>query len=337
MSLLKKLLLAVAVLAFLCVGIGFVLPRTAHVERSIIIDAPPATVFTVLNGFRQFNKWSPWAEYDPDMSVSFEGPATGAGAKQSWSGNAQVGTGSQEILESTPYRFIKIKLVFGGSSGDYRTSYALESEPSGTRVTWGFDADYGNSVMGRYFGLLSDTMLGPDYEKGLARLKALAETLPKADFSALSIETVDARSAPVVSIAARSADEPYAVGVALGVAYSRLSGFISANGLKQTAPPLAVYHRRENGVVVMDVVIPVDRTDVAPSGSIRTGRTQSGLAVRAEYRGPYSGLPAANEQVRAYLAAAGFEQDGAMWEQYMSDPGRAPEAEWVTHIYYPVK
>lgn len=337
MNLLKKLLLGVVVLLVLCVGVGLFLPRTAHVERSIVINARPATVFTVLNGFRQFNQWSPWAEYDPDMKLVFEGPPAGVGARYNWSGNEQVGIGSQEILESTPHRFIKLKLVFGDFPGEFVSSYALEPEGEGTRLIWAFDADYGNSVMGRYFGLLSDSMIGPDYEKGLAKLKAFAEALPAADFSELSIEAVDAKPMPVVSISARSANETYAIGVALGVAYSRLSGFINANDLKQVAPPLAIYHGEKNGVLTLDAAIPVDHTSVAPAGSIHTGRTQAGPAVRAEYKGPYSGLPAANEQVRAYLVAAGLEQDGAMWEHYVSDPGKTPEAELVTHIYYPVK
>ena len=342
MSVLKKLLLGFVVLLLVVAAIGLVLPRTAHVERSIVINARPATVFTVLNGFRQFDQWSPWAEYDPGMKLVFEGPATGVGARYRWNGNAQVGSGSQEILESTPYRQIRIKLVFGEFPGDFIAVYTMEAEGENTKLTWAFDADYGNSVMGRYFGLLSDSMLGPDYEKGLSKLKSFAESLPTDDFSALAIETMDAPSIAVVSIAARAANETYAIGVALGMAYSRLSGFINVNGLKQAAPPLAIYHGLEassgkEGVLTFDAAIPVDRTDVAPGGNIRTGHTQAGLAVRAKYRGPYSGLPVANKQVEAYLAAAGLERDGPRWEQYVSDPGQTPEAELVTHIYYPVK
>ena len=63
---LKKILIALLVLAALIVMIGFFLPATVHVERSITIDAPPATVFALANSFRGFNEWSPWAEIDPD-------------------------------------------------------------------------------------------------------------------------------------------------------------------------------------------------------------------------------------------------------------------------------
>ncbi len=337
MILLKKLLLGVAALLILGVGIGFILPRTTHVERSIVINARPATVFTVLNGFHQFAQWSPWAEYDPDMKLLFEGPAMGVGARYRWSGNEQVGSGSQEILESTPYHIIRIKLELGESPGDFVSIYTLEPEGEGTELTWALDADYGNNVMGRYFGLLSDSMIGPDFEKGLAKLKFFAETLPAADFSGLSIETVDATPLAIVSVSARATNETYAIGVALGVAYSRLAGFINANGLKQMAPPLAIYHDLKNGVLNFDAAIPVDRIDIAPAGSIKAGQTYSGPAVRAIHKGPYSGLESANQKIKAYLAAAGLTQDGPAWEQYISDPAQTAEADLITHIYYPIK
>jgi hypothetical protein len=48
----------------------------------------------------------------------------------------------------------------------------------GSQVTWSFDTSFEGNFAGRYFGLLLDRMIGPDYEKGLGRLKALAETAP---------------------------------------------------------------------------------------------------------------------------------------------------------------
>ena len=328
-------MLAVTVALF--VVAGFFLPRTAHVERSIVIDGPAATVFTVLNGFRQFNRWSPWADIDPNVASTYEGPATGVGAKMTWSGNAEVGSGSQEILDSTPYSDIKVRLTFGDFGGDFLANYTVAAEGSGTKVTWGFDADYGSSIFGRYFGLMSDSMLGPDYEKGLARLKEFVESLPKEDFSGLQFEMATSRAEPLVLLAVRSANDANAIGVALGVAYSKLSGFVSAQGLRQVGPPVAIFYGESGGALSMDAALPVDRTDVPLPDPIRTGRTFEGRVVKAVHRGDYAGLPAAREQLRAYLATAGFEQDGPMWEQYVSDPGSTPAAEMVTNLFVPIK
>ena len=337
MNVIKKLLLAMAVFAVALYAVGLALPQTAHVERSIVVNAPPVTVFTVLNGFRQFPRWSPWADLDPNAVTTVEGPETGVGAKMSWSGNAEVGTGSQEILESTPPASIKLRLTFGDFPGAFLASYTLAPEGEGTRVTWGFDADYGASVLGRYFGLLSDSMLGPDYEKGLGRLKTFVEGLPRADFSGLQFETTASAAAPLVLMAARSANDTNAIGVALGVAYGRLSGFISERGLKQVAPPIAIFYGEREGALSLDAGIPVDRTDVPVTAPIRVGSTFEGRVVKAVHRGDYAGLAAAREQVRAYLATAGLTQDGPMWEQYVSDPGSTPVAELVTNIFVPIR
>lgn len=337
MNALKKIVLAIAVIAGALYAAGLALPKTAHVERSIVIEAPPVMVFTVLNGFRQFPRWSPWADIDPNAVTTLEGPEAGVGARMSWSGNAEVGTGSQEILESTPPSGIRLRLTFGDFPGAFLASYTLAPEGAGTRLTWGFDADYGSSVLGRYFGLFSDSMLGPDYEKGLGRLKTFVESLPHADFSGLQFETTASTAEPLVLMAARSANDTNAIGVALGVAYGRLSGFVTANGLRQVAPPIAIYYGERDGALSLDAGIPVDRTDVAVAAPVRVGSTFEGRVVKAVHRGDYTGLPAAREQVRAYLATAGLTQNGPMWEQYVSDPGSTPVAELVTNIFVPIR
>jgi uncharacterized protein YndB with AHSA1/START domain len=179
MGFLKKLLLGLVVLVVLAAGVGLLLPASAHVERSTTINAPPDAVFAVVNDLRRFNDWSPWAKLDPNTRYTFEGPDSGAGAKMSWSSdNANVGSGSQTILESQPPSQVKLALDFG-DQGQAVAFYRLEPDGSGTRVTWGFDTEFGYNLMGRYFGLMFDKWIGADYEKGLASLKALLEGQPR--------------------------------------------------------------------------------------------------------------------------------------------------------------
>lgn len=45
-------------------------------------------------------------------------------------------------------------------------------------MTWGFSGDFGYNLMGRYIGLMMDWFAGPDFEKGLAKLKTTAEAMP---------------------------------------------------------------------------------------------------------------------------------------------------------------
>lgn len=173
MKFLRNLFIAVAVVAVILVAVGFFLPKSVHMERSTTINAPIDEVFQQVNTFKNYNSWSPFFERDPDAQYQFSGPESGVGAKMAWeSDKPKVGTGSQEIIESDYPVLVKSKLLFGEATEPSFTAFKLEELSSEeTKVTWSFAADFGNNIVGRYFGLFMDDMLGPDYEKGLASLK----------------------------------------------------------------------------------------------------------------------------------------------------------------------
>lgn len=177
---LKKLLGALLIVVIVLVGVGFMLPREARVERSIVIDRPAAAIFPLMNSLKRFSEWSPWGQYDPNMKMSFSGPETGPGAAMHWAGNSKVGSGDQMITESIPDKRVNVDVNFG-EMGSSKASWLLNSDGSATTVVWTLDANLGNNPIGRYMGLLMDKMVGPDYERGLLQLKALAEKVPAAD------------------------------------------------------------------------------------------------------------------------------------------------------------
>ena len=176
MKILRGLFVGVVALVALFFVVAMFLPQSAHVERSINTTATPATVYGLVNGFKRFNEWSPWARLDPDTRYTYGGPDTGVGARMEWSSESpDVGKGSQEVIAVEPDRSVTQTLDLG--MGNPTTStLLLTPEASGTRITWTLDVDLAGSLVGRYFGLVLDRMVGPDYERGLAQLKALAES-----------------------------------------------------------------------------------------------------------------------------------------------------------------
>lgn len=172
------IVIAVPVLFF---AIGFVLPKNAHVERSIEINANEGVVFYLVSQHKQFQRWSPWAKMDPDMSVEYAGSDIGIGSMMSWTGNQEVGQGSSVYVEYFPPKRAVTSLDFrdigGGDMGGGLASFDIESiEIDRTRVTWSFDTE-NNNLMEKYFGLFLDNFLGPVYAQGLEDLKKLAENL----------------------------------------------------------------------------------------------------------------------------------------------------------------
>lgn len=181
MILLKKALIGLAIFVGVLILIGLVLPSSVHVERSVAINSPPGAVFAMVNDIRKFNQWSPWARVDPKTQYTFEGPPTGAGARMNWSSeNPGVGSGSLEIVGSEPDHQVAFALNFG-PQGTATSYYELKPEGAKTLVIWGFDSDFGYDLVGRYFALFMDSLIGSEYEKGLATLKSLVEQQSQTD------------------------------------------------------------------------------------------------------------------------------------------------------------
>ena len=149
---------------------------TYRVERSVSIAAPAAEIFPLLNDFHKSQTWSPWVKLDPNAKYTFEGPASGVGASNSWQGNKDVGSGRQTILASTPNELVQIKLEFFEPMADVATSeLRLAPQAAGTTVTWAMygSKNYMAKVMCMFVSM--DKMVGGDFERGLGNLKALAE------------------------------------------------------------------------------------------------------------------------------------------------------------------
>lgn len=176
MALARLLFRVLLILLILLAVIGLLLPSAASVERSIVINAPAGEIFPHLNSMREFHEWSPWADIDPDTVYQFDGPESGIGSRMSWqSGDAQVGRGSQEIIDSIDDQRVDMRLEFG-DQGDGSAAFLLEPEgPATTRLRWQFRTVFGWDLFGRYVGLMLDSMIGSAYDKGLRELKSRVE------------------------------------------------------------------------------------------------------------------------------------------------------------------
>ena len=148
------------------------------VERSITVNAPSHRVHGLVDDFHNWTSWSPWEDLDPDLQRSYSGADQGAGARYEWSGNRKAGQGSMQITGSTP-EGIDIALEFlKPFKSTSMTRFAFEPSGSGTEVRWQMTGEQ-KGLMGMFGKVFSmEKLIGPDFEKGLARLKAVAEESP---------------------------------------------------------------------------------------------------------------------------------------------------------------
>ncbi|MEO1388407.1 MAG: SRPBCC family protein [Cyanobacteria bacterium J06634_6] len=179
MSLIKKGVVGLLALVTITLLGGFILPSQVHVERQMLIGASPDKIFAEVSDFNKWNEWSPWANIDPDATLTITGK--GVGQTMTWaSDNPEVGNGTQTVIALDSPRQITNHLDFG-DMGESDTAFVLEPTDDGTLVTWSLDTDMRKGVpllnqpMSTYFGFLMDSMIGDKYEEGLANLKSVVE------------------------------------------------------------------------------------------------------------------------------------------------------------------
>lgn len=149
---------------------------TYTVERSTTIAASPTEVYSHLIDFRNWSAWSPWQELDPDMEKTYSGAESGVGSQYAWVGNRKVGRGSMEITEAKDNSEVQIALEFlKPFKASNTTVLKLTPEGDGTRVSWTMMGQ--NTILTRIMGIFKsmDSMVGPDFERGLTKLKTVAE------------------------------------------------------------------------------------------------------------------------------------------------------------------
>jgi carbon monoxide dehydrogenase subunit G len=172
----KKVLLIVLVIMVGVLGYAATRPDSMRVERQITINAPAEKIFPLIRDFHNWTAWSPYEKLDPQMKKTFSGPQAGTGAVYEWAGNSDAGQGRMEITDEAGPSHVTIKLDFSAPFEAHNTTdFLLAPQGGSTTVTWAMEGDrnYMMKVMGLFADM--DTMIGRDFEAGLANLKTVAE------------------------------------------------------------------------------------------------------------------------------------------------------------------
>jgi uncharacterized protein YndB with AHSA1/START domain len=176
----KKIGIAVVVLLAALLIYAATQPDTFRIQRATSIKAPPEKIFAVLNDFLRWDAWSPWEKKDPAMKRTFSAVTSGKGAVYAWEGNRDVGQGRMEIAESVAPSKVAIKLDFVKPFETHNiVEFTLEPKGDSTHVIWTMHGPmpYISKLITVFVNM--DSMVGKDFETGLANLKAITENLPR--------------------------------------------------------------------------------------------------------------------------------------------------------------
>jgi uncharacterized protein YndB with AHSA1/START domain len=176
----KKTITVIGIVAVVLLAALFIYaatkPDVFRVQRAASIKAPPEKIFPFVNDLHRFGAWSPYGKKDPAMKRTFSGPESGSGAVYEWDGDKNVGQGRMEISDTSPPSRVTIRLDFLRPFEAHNlVEFTLAPKGDSTDVTWAMQGPvpYVAKIMHVFFDM--DSMVGKDFEAGLANLKSIAE------------------------------------------------------------------------------------------------------------------------------------------------------------------
>jgi hypothetical protein len=173
---LRKILLILAIVLIAFAVFIQSRPAAFSVQRSATMAAAPEKIFPHLNDFHLWDAWSPWNELDAQMQKTYSGSPSGVGAVYEWKGNDDVGSGRMTVTEAVPNEKVAIRLeFFKPMEATNPTTFTIVPQGAQSTVTWRMEGQ--NGFIGKAFSVFvdMDAMVGKDFDKGLAKLKAVVE------------------------------------------------------------------------------------------------------------------------------------------------------------------
>lgn len=329
----KKVLYVIIGLAVIYLILCLVGPKATTVVRSITINAPVDAVKMQMADLKFFQeKWSPWTERDPQMTVTYIGEMGQPGYGYSWKGNDEVGQGTLTIVGFSGDSLLQ-KLSFEGM-GDSKTFFVVNGKDAGTNVTWGISMDFAFFGRGMMLFMNMDKMMGADFEKGLDNLKKAIESMPAAPTAAVyDVKEVDFPEINLIGTKKQRLTMDK-VNTFFGENFSKIAEEMKKNKAEPMSMPSALYYDFKNEDLSADVVA----CFTAPKGAKVKGYENyefpAGKAVMLAYHGGYNDMMAAHDAMKNYMKEKNLSFSVTL-EEYVTDPMTEKDStKWLTNIYY---
>ena len=174
LKLLKWTVIVLVGLAILLFAGGYALSPEFKAVRSTTVAAPADKVYALIANPREWKRWTVWNQRDPAMAITYSGPPSGSGAAWEWKSKTE-GDGKMSFTAAEPGKRLAYDLYFPDFGTTSSGALELAANGQGTKVTWIMNGNMGSNPLFRWLALFGDRMVGPDFEAGLANLKALAE------------------------------------------------------------------------------------------------------------------------------------------------------------------
>ncbi len=329
----KKIVFGILALIIILVLVAFLLPKQYKVIRTVTIHAPDSTIYQLTSNFKQWDLWISWTK-DTDSTAIYEltGEDGKVGTTWKWNGK-KLGNGEMIITETKPNQLFSYDLSFDKGKYQSKGQIIIESFGDSSKVSWTDTGDLGYNPMARYMGLFMDRMMGNDFEKGLTKLKTIAEE--RKNWPRITEMIIPEQ----IVLLIRDSAGPETFAQVLGKGYGEIMRFVKANQLNTKGHPFAIYQKWDSVTMfsVMDMGIAVEKVE-NPGGRIKVETIPAHKVVMARYFGPYDKTGPYYYALQKYCLQTRIETVGGPWEIYVTDPMVEKDPLKVeTDILFPVK
>lgn len=319
------------------------LDNSYEVTRTKIIKAPIEVVYNNVNDYKNWPSWSPWLEKDTLAQLTYSDITFGKDAFFSWkSENKDVGEGSMTTVGSESFKSINQRIKFMApweSESDVYWSFISVKE--GTEVTWAMKGEmaFGEKAFMAFNGGM-DKVIGPDYEKGLAKLDTvLQENMNRFTINVNGV-TTHSGGYYIYKTGSCKIDEFQSK---MNEMMPQIEMYVEKNNISTAGSAFSLYHKldMENDAIIFSCAVPVTEKVITDAESgLLTGMLKPFEAIKITLQGDYKNIEAAWAEGLKYIKASTFEENQIIpsLEVYPTNPVFVPNpADWITEIYIPVK
>jgi hypothetical protein len=348
MTRLLEILVAIVIVCVLAVVFAIFLPAHRHIERSVEVSSPARQIFDVVDGFHTFPSWNALHAYDRGVQLNFEGPGQGPGAKVTWTSNdKRIGNGSYTVSSMpAPQQDSQVTWDVSNPWRGENKHFTIDIVPAPngktSRITMGYDVDFGWDLYGRYTGMYLDGNQATQIQYQLGALQTMLATFPNIDYTPQQIDLKDVEKRPIIFIsttAKRTLDD---VADATDKAMQALQAQVKKSKINVTGARITITTNLGDENYDFDMALPVDKDDYQVQDPVKMGSIGGSKELVTSFTGSAAQLPALRLTLKAYAYTHGYvfdessEGPGRFYEETTSDPN-APDDQQTFVVHLPLQ
>ncbi len=303
-----------------------------HIERSKELDASVSEVFSILNDFNHWVKWSPWLIMEPGAKVTISEDSK----YYEWAGE-KVGEGNMSITAEKDNNWVEYDLTFLKPwKSEAKVRFELSEADDKTNVIWSMDSKLPFFMF--WMKKMMEGFVGMDYERGLTMLKDYVE---KGEIES-SLEPKGESVFPESKyIGLKTTCGLKDIGECMMKDFGKLEVFMQDHQDIANQQAYSIYHKWQvtKGSATYTACVGVsDFPDIIPDGFVK-GSIPETKIYTMRHTGKYDHLGNAWATMMNLSRNKDFKQKKNIhpFEHYISDPQSTEPRDLITDVIFPIK